>query len=127
VRILVVDPEPRQLETICRGLFVCGHEPSPARSIEDARRLLAAAGASGFELILADIQAPGSPGIELLEVARGASPSLPVLVLTGLTDARRLAELDGLGTSILVKPFTPSELDAAIREAAARPRDDQPP
>jgi CheY-like chemotaxis protein len=26
VRILVVDPEPRQRETICRGLFVFGHE-----------------------------------------------------------------------------------------------------
>jgi DNA-binding response OmpR family regulator len=122
VRILVVDPEPRQLETICRGLFVFGHEAAPAANAEDAARVLAAPGARGLDLVVTDVRTPDCRGIALLEAVRAITPALPALIVTGLTQAADVAALRALGTAVLVKPFTPAELDAAVRAVATGPR-----
>jgi DNA-binding response OmpR family regulator len=118
VRILVADDDARQLETICRGLFLCGHEASPARSAAEAEALLVARGAGAFDLLLAEITRPDDLGLALVETARGIAPSLPILIITGLTHGPGLASVHALGTSVLAKPFTPHDLDAAIRAAA---------
>jgi DNA-binding response OmpR family regulator len=120
VRILVVDVETRQLDTLCRGLFVCGHDAAPAPSAEEATRLLAAQAAPPFDLVVTDVRAPDHPGVALVARVRELAPSLPVLVITGLADAARLASIRGLGTAVLVKPFTPDELDVAVRAVGAR-------
>lgn len=117
VRILVVDDEPTQLETICRGLFVCGHDPCPARSVAEARLLLSACGTPAFDLLLTDISAPDAPGAALVGIARAIAPALPMLVVTGLTHGPGLAAVHALGAPVLAKPFTPAELDAAVRAA----------
>jgi DNA-binding response OmpR family regulator len=120
VRILVVDPEPRQLETICRGLFVFGHEAIPAATPEDAARLLAGRGDRHFDLLVIDVRTPDHRGIALFEVVHGMAPSLPTLITTGLAKPADVALLRTVGTAVLVKPFTPDELDAAVRTVAAR-------
>jgi DNA-binding response OmpR family regulator len=119
VRILVADDDPTQLETICRGLFVCGHDVAPARSGADAEALLATPGAGAFDLLLTDITRKDDLGRALIEVARVIAPSLPILVITGLTSGPDLAALHALGAPVLAKPFTPDELDQAARAAAA--------
>ena len=122
MRILVADDDPTQLETICRGLFVCGHRVAPARSRADAEALLAARGAGAFDLLLTDITRTDDLGRALVEVARAIAPSLPILVITGLTSGPELAALHALGAPVLAKPFRPDELDAAARAAAAAGR-----
>lgn len=119
MRILVVDDEPTQLETICRGLFVCGHDPCPARSVAEARALLTARGPAAFDVLLTDITAPGAAGAALMGVVRAIAPTLPMLVLTGLTHGSGLAAIRALRVPVLAKPFTPAELDAAVRAAGA--------
>ena len=122
VRILVVDPEPRQLETICRGLFVFGHEVMPAATADDAAGLLGRRHIRGFDLLLTDIRTLDHRGIALFDVVHGMVPSLPTLIMTGLTNPADIGALRALGTAVLVKPFTPDDLDAAVR-AVARERD----
>jgi CheY-like chemotaxis protein len=91
VRILVADDDPTQLETICRGLFFCGHHVAPARSRADAEALLAARGTGAFDLLLTDITRKDDLGRALVEVARAIAPSLPIPVMTGLASAANAA------------------------------------
>lgn len=131
MRILVFDDDPAQLETICRGLFLCGHEVCSARSVADAGTLLAVRGADAFDLLLTDVSGPEDVGATLVEVARTVAPALPALVITGSTDGPELAAVYALGRAVLTKPFTPDELEAAIRaaggEARQSARGDRPP
>ncbi|HET9599581.1 MAG TPA: response regulator [Anaeromyxobacteraceae bacterium] len=117
MRILVVDPEPRQRETICRGLFVFGHEVVAAASPEEAVRRLAAPAELPFDLLLTDVRALDDRGVELLAAVRRVAPSLAALLTTGLTQPADVAALRELGHAVLVKPFTPDELDGAVRAA----------
>jgi DNA-binding response OmpR family regulator len=118
VRILVVDPEPRHRETICRGLFVFGHEVVAAATAEEAVRRVGASEDVAFDLLVTDLRSLDAPGLELLAALRRIAPSLSVLVTTGLTQPADVAALRELGHAVLVKPFTPDELDAAVRAAA---------
>jgi DNA-binding response OmpR family regulator len=115
VRILVVDSEPRHRETICRGLFVFGHEVVAAATGEDASRGLAGCAGRGFDLLVTEVRALDDPGLELLAVLRRSAPELATLVTTGLSQPADVAALRALGHPVLVKPFTPDELDAAVR------------
>jgi DNA-binding response OmpR family regulator len=117
VRILVVDPEPRQRETICRGLFVFGHEVVAAGTAEEAVRRLAASEDRAFDLLVTDLRDLDAPGLDLLAALRRVAPSISALVTTGLTRPADVAALRELGHAVLVKPFTPDELDAAVRAA----------
>jgi DNA-binding response OmpR family regulator len=119
VRILVVDPEARQLDTICRGLFVFGHEAVPAATAEEAARLLAAPSPRAFEVLLTDVGTPDPSGMALLQAVQALTPALPTVIMTGLTHGADIAALRGLGTAVIAKPFRPDELDAAVRAAAA--------
>jgi len=119
VRILVVDPEPRQRETICRGLFVFGHEVVAATSVEEAVRRLAGSADLPFDLMLIEVRGLDGRGLDLFGALRRVAPSLAALVTTGLTQPADVAALREHGHAVLVKPFTPAELDAAVRAAGA--------
>ena len=96
-RILVVDGDCADLETLCRGLFVCGHEVVAARDVDHARELVTK---SRFDLVVADVKAaPEADALRELHV--------PLLLTTGVQ----------LDCGCLSKPFTPDELDAAVHAA----------
>ncbi len=123
MRILVVDDEPKQREMLSRGLFVFGHDVRSVDGIAAAAEMLSTRGPVAFDLVVTDIRAPDDPGVALIDVLRGVAPALPSLVITGLTDRRGLATLGALGTAVLKKPFTPEDLDDAVRAVArATPR-----
>lgn len=71
--------------------------------------------------MLTDIQMPGMNGIEVMLQLRAHAPMLPVLAMSG---GDRSRDLDLLGTvgllgavGLLQKPFSLSELNAAIAAA----------
>ena len=109
MRVLVVDGERDQRETVCRGLFLCGHEACPAATPTEAASLLAA---GDFDLLLTDVTTPRD--LATLEMLRRLASSLPLLITTALTD---LSVLDCFCAPVLTKPFTPDELDEAVRAA----------
>jgi DNA-binding NtrC family response regulator len=61
-----------------------------------------------------------------LRALRALAPALPILAITGLGDSDEQAELRALGVRALAKPFTPTELEAAVRAALAAVPEDQP-
>lgn len=115
LKILVVDDERAQRETLCRGLFFLGHLCVSAASSHEAMRLMGQQD-DPFDLLLTDLTMPEESGLRLMERALTRQPDLLVLVITGLHSSRDIESIRALGIPILQKPFSPDQLEAAIQE-----------
>jgi two-component system KDP operon response regulator KdpE len=97
---------------------------------EDVRIVEAATLAEGIaltaaerpDIVVLDLGLPDGDGNELLHAVRSWS-SVPVLVLSARTsDADKVRALDAGADDYLVKPFSPSELQARVRALVRRAR-----
>ena len=118
-RILVVDDEQTQLETVCRGLFLYGYDCTGAKSAREALRLLEQA-PMAYSLVLTDLTMPERTGLDLIEKLFRRWPALPVIVITGLAQTPELEQVKEMGIPFLQKPFDPDQLVARIRETLLR-------
>jgi two-component SAPR family response regulator len=59
---------------------------------------------------------PNLSGTEFLREARELCPNVPALIITGYAEADRISDRPD-GVEILLKPFTPHALEAAIDRA----------
>src|SRR5882724_5024806 len=105
-RILVVDDKVEIRTAVQRALERDGHEVMVAvNGLDGARALRGVA----VDLAVIDIHMPEMDGFELLINFKAAAPSMPVIVMSGSEQSRRLdllkdASLLG-ATGILPKPF----------------------
>ena len=117
-RILIVDDQGEIRTAVQRALERDGHEVMVAvNGLDGARAVRGVA----VDLALIDIHMPEMDGFELLINFKTAAPSMPVIVMSGSEQSRRLdllkdASLLG-ATGILAKPFTLEELRAAVARA----------
>ncbi len=117
-RVLIVDDEPSVCRSIEKVLTRMGHRTTTAFSASAALESLQAD--QDFDLIVTDLMMPQVNGIELLKIAKARWPKIPVLVITGFASIASAVEATQLGAAnYLAKPFTPEELQAAVREALA--------
>lgn len=115
-RVLVADDDLIMCEICARTLTSAGYATTTTM---DAAAALAALRDEGpFDLLLADIQMPGTSGIELARIAREIDPAIAVVIMTGHTS------LDTLHASVrrgvadyLSKPFEIAELTFVIEQA----------
>jgi two-component system, cell cycle sensor histidine kinase and response regulator CckA len=63
-----------------------------------------------IDLILTDVVMPGISGPEMIQRMRATAPGVAVLMMTGKIDDDRYS-----AHALLTKPFTPTELVAAVR------------
>ncbi len=111
--VLVVDDEPVQLETMCRGLHLYGYGCIAASSADEALRLLEV---WPIAILITDLTMPTTSGFELIAEVRRRRLTLPLLAITGLALRPEVDDLRASGVRVLPKPFTPDELDAAVRD-----------
>jgi DNA-binding NtrC family response regulator len=116
-RVLVVDDDEDQLQTLCRGLLYLGHVCIAVRTAADALTHLTGSFGEDIDLLLVDLTGPGKTGAQLVERARSVRPGLPVVVVIGLARPRPVIAFGAGGLPILRKPFTPDQLGHAIEEA----------
>jgi DNA-binding response OmpR family regulator len=116
-RILVVDSEQHQLETICRGLLFHGYACHGVMDVAKARRSLRCCIEPAFDALIIDLTMSGAAGIDIVKMVRAHRPDLPIVALSGLAADRPTLEAVALGVHILQKPFEPKALDRAIRAA----------
>ncbi len=114
LKILVVDDEKVQRESLCRGLTLLGYECHSAAAGEEALAQLRQVAARPFELMVTDQTMPGLSGVELIERARGLQPALRVLLITGLLADHETQMAQASGIPVLRKPFNLEQLEAAI-------------
>lgn len=127
-RILVVDDEGDIRNAVRRALERDGHDVTVAVDGLDGAR---AARSLAVDLALIDIHMPEMDGIELLVNLKAAAPALPVIVMSGGDQSRRLGLLNDarlLGAAgILAKPFTLDELREVVTQGLAGRRDSPEP
>lgn len=74
-----------------------------------------------YDLLILDLNLPGSSGVEVLAGLRAEKPSVPVLVLTARSGVEdRVKVLDLGADDYLTKPFSFSELSARVRALLRR-------
>jgi nitrogen-specific signal transduction histidine kinase len=112
--ILAVDDDQLVLVNTVALLEDLGHEVLMAASGGEALEILAQTPA--VDIVVTDQAMPNMTGIELSERLRGASPNLPILIVTGYAE---IPPGPGQDLPRLAKPFSQDELSAAVEAAVA--------
>ena len=112
-KILLVDDEPGMLRYIRTLLEVDDYKVETASTGEEAVERVQ----KGMrpELVLLDLLMPGIDGLQTLEQLRKLQPNLKVVMLSCVSDTRKVVQAIRLGAhDYLTKPFQKAELDAVI-------------
>jgi PAS domain S-box-containing protein len=113
--ILVVDDDELIQDSLGELLHGMGHQPTMARSGEEALRLLNEGLA--VDLVLLDLNMPGLGGAGTLPQLRAAHPDLPVLLSTGRADQLAMDLVARTANTLLLpKPFSAEEVASHIRQ-----------
>ncbi|HEX7090051.1 MAG TPA: response regulator [Longimicrobiales bacterium] len=131
-KIFIADDDPLLLEGLSRALSGRGYT---VRTAPDGPQLLSLMERESPDLVVLDIMMPGMSGLDVLRRVRddGRWPTVPVMMVTALTDAvvTESARNDG-ASEVIYKPFRLRDLVARIedrlrRAQAARAVGDPPP
>lgn len=116
-RVFVVDDDRDHAESIADLLALYGYEVEVAYSGEQAIKRFAEA---DFDVTLMDVRLPGMNGVETFFRFREARPGSRIIMMTGLSVERLVAEaIEGGALGILYKPFSADELVKALKRAEA--------
>ncbi|HEV2499705.1 MAG TPA: sigma-54 dependent transcriptional regulator, partial [Terriglobia bacterium] len=111
--VLVVDDEPSMLRYLQTLLEVDSYHVTTAHSGVEALQQLR--NGHSPDLVLLDLLMPELDGLETLEQMRQIQPGLKVVMLSCVTDTRKVAQAIRLGAQdYLTKPFKKAELDAVL-------------
>src|SRR5215813_5471549 len=111
--ILLVDDEPGMQRYIRTLLEVDSYKVETASTGEEALDRVQ----KGLQpdLVLLDVLMPGIDGLQTLEQLRGMRPGMKVVMLSCVSDTRKVVQAIRLGAyDYLTKPFQKSELDTVI-------------
>ncbi len=112
-RVLIVEDQPKLLQTLRLGLEAEGYDVVEAATGPDGYR---SALGGAVDLVVLDLMLPGRHGLDVLRDLRAEGFSRPILVLTALDSIEeRVQGLDSGANDYLVKPFAFAELVARIR------------
>ena len=118
-RILIVDDEKGVRELLARALSGGEYDidvaPDGHTAIEQLRTV-------EYDLLITDLKMPGMDGLSVIRAARGVSPELPVIVITGYSTEASAIEAINLGVSgYITKPFRLPRILAAAQKALGEP------
>jgi two-component system nitrogen regulation response regulator NtrX len=117
--VLVVDDEPRILESLGRLLEHDGFRTFLARDGAVADALLAAE--PGIGLVLLDVALPGEDGLSLLARWRSEHPDLGIVLMSGHGTIEMAVQATKLGAyDFLEKPLSSDKVSVTLRNAARR-------
>jgi two-component system cell cycle response regulator len=118
VKILLADDDDDLRTSFVRQLVRLGHEVEPFPSgVELCERIRES---PLVDLVWSDLEMPGADGFEVMEVAREFLPKIPVLIVSGHTDADHLMRaLHAGATGYLQKPYEMAELIGVLRRVEA--------
>jgi putative two-component system response regulator len=117
-RVLVVDDEEPIRRILCRLLERNGYLSDGAADAEDAMLRL---NEQKYDLVLTDMDMPGSSGLDLIMQITQAHPDTATVMVTGMDDAKLAhAALDIGAYGYIIKPFEPNEILINVANALRR-------
>jgi DNA-binding response OmpR family regulator len=118
MRILVAEDDAPLADFLRQRLVQEQFAVQLASTGNDAQRL---AVDQSFDLVLLDLNLPGTGGLDVLRSIRSSKPDLPVVVVTGSAMVEeRVRGLDAGADDYVAKPFAFAELAARIRAVLRR-------
>ncbi|MHA6324287.1 response regulator transcription factor [Roseivivax sp. CAU 1753] len=118
MRITLVEDNLSLAKGICYRLEDAGHAVDILGNGDEADHYLKSDGA---DLIILDINLPGTDGLTLLKQLRQRDDKRPVILLTARSDTEdRVTGLDAGADDYLIKPFEMAELEARVRALLRR-------
>lgn len=118
MKILLIEDELDLQNAIRRGLEKKGYAVDSAANGEDG---LEQAFINDYDLLILDLNLPGTDGIEILKEIRRENKQLRILILSARSEIEdRILGLDMGANDYLVKPFHFDELEARIRNLLRR-------
>jgi DNA-binding NtrC family response regulator len=118
-KILVVDDEPSMLRYIRTLLEVESYAVETAENGEQAIQRIQ--GGPAPDLVLLDVLMPGLDGLETLEQLRRIQPQLKVIMLSCVSDTRKVVHAIRTGAlDYLTKPFQKADLQDVIEQSLGR-------
>lgn len=113
--VLIVDDDAALRGALARELGTQGYEVLTAPSVGDAAAVL---GSRRIDVMLTDLRMNEHDGIDLLTRARASSPRTRCILMSAYATARDYETALELGVvRVLCKPFGPSDMLAAVRQA----------
>lgn len=116
-RILVVDDDPQIRRTMKATLTSRHYEVSDSRNGEEALDKLRS---ETFDLVLLDMNMPGTGGIETCRLIRSSSDVAIIMLTVNNTEKDKVEALDAGADDYVTKPFSIPELLARIRATLRR-------
>lgn len=137
--ILMIDDEPRQMDSYHRELEFCGYAVEYCANVDEALRVLAAQGAQVELLILDIMMPPGAAfkdadtqqglrtGERFFEQVRAERPDLPVMILTNVSRARleKRFKRERACRLLQKEEYLPFELAEEVEKMIGKPRAQQ--
>jgi DNA-binding NtrC family response regulator len=116
-RVLVVEDEAYVRQSLGELLGTRGFDVDLASSVAQAMESLAR---TPVDVVLTDLKMPTASGLELVRKVRGASPDVPVVILTGHGTIASAVECVRAGAGdYILKPADPDALEVALDRALA--------
>lgn len=117
--LLIVDDQQAQLQSLLQVLHISGYTAVElAASGDEAIRKLQN---KSFQLVLLDLQMPGTDGLNVLEFHQQAGLDSEVIVISGETTFSWVKEAMRLGAHEYIrKPYKPKDLLAVIEKALSQ-------
>lgn len=123
-KVLVIDDDPSLLRALRLGLRSGGHEVITAANGDQG---ISATARNAPDIVILDLGLPDVNGLEVCRRIRQWS-DVPIVVLSAIdSEERKIAALDGGANDYVTKPFGMGELEARIRAALRRGRDQPRP
>jgi FixJ family two-component response regulator len=110
-----VDDEEAIRDALSDLLLVMGY---PCQAFDRAETFLAAYAPGLFDCLMTDIRMPGMSGLELLQRLKAAGSTMPVIVVTSITDPLiRSRALESGAHAYLTKPVAEDVLLQSLKTA----------
>src|SRR5262245_9847634 len=116
-RVLMIDDDPNVREVVRSLLAAFGFDCETAA---DGRSGLVRFDEGGWDLVLTDLVMPEVTGWDVVEAIRRRAPTMPIVVLTALTDPTVMQRTCEWQVPVVLKPFPLQALKAALFEALYR-------
>jgi two-component system OmpR family response regulator len=112
VRVLLVEDDDDNRELMGEVLESAGYEVLAASSGAEGLRALSE---RSVDVVVTDVGMPGMGGLEVARAAKEIAPAVPVVVVTGYSERKDIADARGREVdAVLVKPIDPDALTEAV-------------
>ena len=118
MRLLIVEDEKELCDTIAKTLYQSGYEVDTCYDGDEALDYILA---EDYDLIVLDLNLPGTDGMDILKELRKENEETKVLILSARSQIMDKVEgLDAGANDYMEKPFHLQELEARIRSLTRR-------